>query len=62
MTNALPQRLPVPGPSHRPADDRGTGHGGHSFALDLVAGRAVRDAEEFAVGCQVPTRCRPTAK
>jgi len=39
-----------------------TGHGAHSFELDLVAGRAIRDAEEFAVGCLVLTRWRPTTK
>lgn len=39
-----------------------TGHADHSFELVLVAGRAVRDVEEFAVGCPVLTRWRPTAQ
>lgn len=30
-----------------------TGHSDESFELYLVAGRALRDAEEFAVGCRV---------
>ncbi len=33
-----------------------TGHDNDSFALDLVAGRALRDAEEFAAGCRALTR------
>ncbi|WP_040795287.1 hypothetical protein [Nocardia higoensis] len=37
-----------------------TGGGGSSFELDLVAGRAIRDVEEFAVGCAVLTRWRPS--
>ncbi|WP_067859134.1 hypothetical protein [Nocardia shimofusensis] len=37
-----------------------TGHGGDAFELELVAGRAIRDAEEFAVGCAVLTRWRPS--
>ncbi|MGK8506945.1 hypothetical protein ACRS5S_02450 [Nocardia asiatica] len=36
-----------------------TGHDDHSFELDLAAGRALRDAEEFAVGHRVPTRWHP---
>ncbi len=39
-----------------------TGHGDDSFALHLVAGRALRDAEEFAVGCRVLTRWQPPGK
>ncbi|WP_043737950.1 hypothetical protein [Nocardia asiatica] len=36
-----------------------TGHDDHSFELDLAAGRALRDAEEFTVGHRVPTRWHP---
>lgn len=32
------------------------GYGDHPLELDLIAGRALRDAEEFAVGCQLSTR------
>ncbi|MEU1997252.1 hypothetical protein ABZ511_22610 [Nocardia gamkensis] len=39
-----------------------TGHGDDSFELDLVAGRALRDAEEFAVGCRELTRWQPPGK
>ncbi|MGK8491614.1 hypothetical protein [Nocardia asiatica] len=36
-----------------------TGHDDHSFELDLAAGRALRDAQEFAAGHRVPTRWHP---
>ncbi|MEV6324934.1 hypothetical protein AB0M45_27690 [Nocardia sp. NPDC051787] len=36
-----------------------TGHSDQSFELHLIAGRALRDAEEFAVGCRVLTRWHP---
>ncbi|MBF6167269.1 hypothetical protein IU486_21300 [Streptomyces gardneri] len=36
-----------------------TGHDNDSFELDLVAGRALRDADEFAMGCRALTRWQP---
>ncbi|WP_174186510.1 hypothetical protein [Nocardia barduliensis] len=33
-----------------------TGHSAHSFELDLAAGRALRDADEFTVCCRELTR------
>ncbi len=36
-----------------------TAHSDHSFELDLVAGRAVHDVEEFAMGCPALTRWGP---
>ncbi|NQE72508.1 hypothetical protein NG2371_06997 [Nocardia gamkensis] len=39
-----------------------TGHDDNPFALHLVAGRALRDAEEFAVGYRVLTRWQPPGK
>ncbi len=36
-----------------------TGHCDDSFELDLVAGRALGDAEEFGVGCRALTRWHP---
>ncbi|MGW5139201.1 hypothetical protein ACWEPH_09015 [Nocardia beijingensis] len=36
-----------------------TGHSGHSFELDLAAGRALRDAEEFAACRRELTRWHP---